>query len=166
MKNTSKNLKSFLNTLQKKETNWAGSLSSVPVILLALLPKCPLCLPALMGVLSSLGISVTAYKASLFPLAVFFLLIAIASLSYHARRYREYKLLLLGLVATVCIISGKFFLASSVLLYGGIFLLILASLKNSFFRKAPQEVDPSILTDKEFQQALSRMIHLYNKKKI
>jgi hypothetical protein len=107
---------------------------ALPVVGTAVLPKlvCPFCWPAYTGLLSSLGLGFINYTPYLLPLTLAFLLVAIVSLRYGAKIRRGYSPLLLGLLAASMIITGKFLFASHWTLYGGLALLLGASLWNAW----------------------------------
>lgn len=108
--------------------------ASLPAIGVALLPKltCPACWPAYAGVLSAMGLGFINYTPYLFPLTGFFLVIVLASMAYGAERRHGYKPLLLGLIASVILLTGKFEFDSNVVMYSGLGLLMVASLWNSW----------------------------------
>ena len=114
---------------------WKQNLLAAPGIGLSLLPKiaCPACWPAYAGLLSSIGLGfLVPNRTYLLPLTVAFLLIAIGTLAFRARRRRGYWLFALGILAAGLILLGKFSLASNPVLYAGLGLLILASVWNSW----------------------------------
>lgn len=108
----------------------------LPGIGVALLPKlaCPACWPAYAGLLSSMGISFVDYTSYLLPLTAVFLFIAIASLTYNAKKRHEFKPLLPGTAASVIILIGKFNYDKDSVMYAGVILLILASLWNTWLK--------------------------------
>ena len=118
------------------KTGWRGMAATLPGIGVALIPKlaCPACWPAYAGVLSSLGIGFVNYNPYLFPLTALFLLLAVASLGFRARSRRGYGPLALGIVAAIIVIAGKFVLFHDPAMYGGIILLMGASLWNTWPR--------------------------------
>jgi len=75
----------------------------------------------------------TAY---LLPLTVFSLVLALAALGFRANRRRGYGPLLVGILAAVLLLVGKFILESNVAVYAGIASLIGASLWNSWPKKS------------------------------
>ena len=79
-----------------------------------------------------IGLSLLPNMTYLLPLTVVFLLIAVGTLSFRARRRRGYAPFALGIVAASFILLGKFSLASNPVLYVGLGLLILASVWNSW----------------------------------
>ena len=106
---------------------------AAPGVGVSLLPKlaCPACLPAYAGLLSSVGLSFLIGTAYLLPLTIAFLLLALVAMAFRARVRRGYRPLLLGLVASVGIVLGKFLWDSRFLLYGAVGLLILTSIWNA-----------------------------------
>ncbi len=106
----------------------------LPAVGVALLPKlaCPACWPAYAGLLSSMGLGFIDYTPYLLPLTLFFLIIVVASLAFRARQRRGFKPLLLGLVASVILLIGKFGYDSDGVMYVGLGLLVLASLWNTW----------------------------------
>ncbi|WP_224962848.1 MerC family mercury resistance protein [Geomonas subterranea] len=110
--------------------------ATLPGIGVALLPKlaCPACWPAYAGVLSSLGIGFVNYSPYLLSLTVLFLFLALGSLGFRARRRRGYGPLALGAVAAIIVIAGKFIFSHDGAMYGGVILLMGASLWNSWPR--------------------------------
>jgi hypothetical protein len=117
------------------ERTWKQNLLAAPGIGLSLLPKvaCPACWPAYAGLLSSLGLGFMVPNLTyLLPLTVAFLLIAVGTLAFRARRRRGYVPFALGILAAGFILLGKFYLASNPVLYAGLGLLILASVWNSW----------------------------------
>jgi hypothetical protein len=117
--------------------NWRGSLAVFPGIGIALLPKlaCPACWPAYSGLLSSLGLGFVNYTAYLLPLTVIFLALAVASLAYRAKNRGGYKPFILGILAAIIIIASKFSFVPDLAMYGGIALLMSATLWNSWPRR-------------------------------
>ncbi len=119
-------------------SNWRNTLTVIPGIGVALLPKltCPVCWPAYVGLLSSLGLGFVNYTAYLLPLTILFLILAVASLGYRAKNRRGYKPFILGVLAAIIVIIGKFVFISDLAMYGGIALLMGASLWNSWPKRA------------------------------
>ena len=115
---------------------WKLSLAMLPGIGAALLPKvaCPACWPAYAGFLSSVGLGFLVDTTYLLPLTVLFLCIALFALGFRARRRRGYGPLGVGLIAAVIVLLGKFGFESDPAMYGGLGLLVAASLWNSWPR--------------------------------
>ena len=121
-----------------RKTRLARGLAVLPGIGLALLPKvaCPACWPAYAGVLGAMGLGFLVKTAWLLPLTAVFMVVAVGSLAFRARRRRGYGPFAIGLLAAVVVLGGKFVLGSDPAMYGGIALLVGASLWNSWPRKA------------------------------
>lgn len=113
------------------------SFVGVPGIAVSLLPKltCPLCWPAYAGLLGSVGLGFLISSKYLMPLTAAFLLLALAALAFRARSRRGYGPFVVGLVATVVIMMGKFAWESKLSLYGAIALLVVASVWNAWPRR-------------------------------
>ena len=126
--------------LKAKWTDVAGvdpvkrTLPTLPVVGVALLPKltCAACWPAYAAILSSLGVSFVDYTPYLLPLTAAFLALTLVMLAYRAASRRGYAPLALGSVASAIVLIGKFAFDSDVALYGGIALLVGASLWNAW----------------------------------
>lgn len=124
----------------KRNGKWSRLLALLPVIGTALLPKltCPACWPAYGGILSALGLGFVNYTPYLLPLMIAFVSITLFSLGFRASKRRGYGPLVLGCLASVVLVVGKFGFNSDSLLYGGLAFLISASIWNSWPRKAPK----------------------------
>ena len=122
----------------KKSKKFAGFLAVLPAVIVSLLPAgiCPACWPAYAGLLSALGLGILLKEKYLFPLTAIFLLVAVVTLGYSARTSRKYGPFLLGLVASGLVLGGKIFLQESVPVYGGVILLVAASIWNAWPSKA------------------------------
>ncbi|MFL6214783.1 MAG: hypothetical protein ACJ74J_12935 [Blastocatellia bacterium] len=114
---------------------WRLNVALVPTLLLAALPKCPLCLVAYAGVLGSLGFDPILYRAWLLPVTLAFAATALMMLAYRAPRRQGYRPLLLGVVAVAMIVAGKFILDFLPLLVAGMVVLLAASVWNSWPKK-------------------------------
>ena len=116
---------------------WKHGLIALPGIGVSLLPKltCPLCWPAYAGLLSSVGLGFLISAKYLLPLTLAFLLLALATLAFKARTRRGYAPFVLGVVAAVGVMLGKFEWDSNSALYGAVGLLIVASLWNVWPKK-------------------------------
>ena len=110
------------------------TMPTLPAVGLALLPKltCAACWPAYAALLSSLGIGFVDYTPYLLPLTTAFLVITLWMLVYRVANRRGYAPFALGAVASVVVLVGKFKLDSDLALYGGITLLVGASLWNAW----------------------------------
>ena len=116
---------------------WRSSLAVVPGAGIALLPTlaCPACWPAYSALLASLGLGFLLDAAYLLPLTAAFLLLAVGALAWRARQRRGYGPFALGAAAALIALFGKFALASDSVLYGGLALLVAASVWNAWPRR-------------------------------
>lgn len=117
--------------------SWKGLSSTAPALGLAFLPKiaCPACWPAYAGVLGTLGVSFLVDTRILFALTAAFLAIALFFLGYRASSRRGFGPLVLGLCASVVLLTGKFYFESDAAMFSGVGLLMVASLWNSWPRR-------------------------------
>lgn len=117
-----------------RRTGWKGALAMAPAVGVSLLPKlaCPACWPAYAGLLSSFGLGFLIKTSVLLPLTGAFLGTAVGALAFRARRRRGFGPFGLGLVAAVVVLAGKFMLESDWAMYGGLLILVAASLWNSW----------------------------------
>ena len=116
---------------------WKQSLLSLPGIGLSALPKlaCPVCWPAYAGLLSSMGLGFLISAAYLLPLTIAFLTVALAALAFRARKRRGLGPFIIGLVAGIGILLGKFVWESNVTVYRGVGMLVVASVWNAWARR-------------------------------
>lgn len=116
---------------------WKRTIAVLPCIGVSLLPKlaCPMCWPAYAGLLSSVGLGFLISTTYLFPVTAAFLLVAVAALGFRGSTRRGHGPMLLGFMAGVAVLWGKFFWGSEVTMYGGVALLLAASLWNSWPRR-------------------------------
>jgi len=122
---------------KRSVSGWRGSLSALPGIGASLLPVglCPACWPVYAGILSSLGLGFLLKESYLLPLTAAFLLVAAGGLVYKAGARRGYGPFVLGLVASGAVLAGKFVFEASPVVYGGVALLLGASIWNAWPRK-------------------------------
>jgi len=127
----------------KTSGGWRLNMAVFPSLGLALMPKlaCPACWPAYAGLLGSVGLGFLIKAEWLLPLTAAFLAIALGALAYGAGRRRGYGPFLLGLLAGATILLGKFMFDSDPAMYGGIALLMAASLWNTWPRCAGVSTD-------------------------
>ena len=113
---------------------WKQNLVALPSIGVSLLPKlaCPLCWPAYAGLLSSVGLGFLVSTKYLLPVTIGFLVLALGALAFRAKNRHGYGPFVLGLVATVGVLVGKFEWESNPALYGAVGLLVVASLWNAW----------------------------------
>jgi hypothetical protein len=103
-------------------------LSAVPVVLIAAMPKCPLCWMALM---SAIGLSSTVRSTWMRPLAATLLFLSISALFIRARRRGRYAPFYLGLVAACALYFLKFTFQHNVGVYLSAATLLGASIWNA-----------------------------------
>lgn len=106
----------------------ARHLTLLPAVVLILLPKCPLCLMAWLGALGSMGVSSWVTELWGAPLAVGLLVLANSALVLRAWRSRHWAPVLVGLLGSGTLLTGKLLLEASLLLYPGFGLLVTASI--------------------------------------
>ena len=108
----------------------------IPAIALVLLPKCPLCLAAWFGILGSLGVNSWLKAVWGTPLAAGLLSFAVGALALRARRSRDTRPLLVGLLGAAALLGGKCFVDAPMLLYSGLGLLLGASFWSSWLKSS------------------------------
>jgi len=92
--------------------------------------KCPACWPLYLGLLSSLGIGVSAVKPYIAPLATALLAVSVAPLAYGAKTRNGYGPLILGVAASAAILFYLFAMPLKPVFYAGAVLLVSASVWN------------------------------------
>jgi hypothetical protein len=105
-------------------------LGPAPAAVLALLPSasCPACIAAYAGVLSAFGVGFLLKEQVLAPLILASLVFAVASVAWASRRHRRAGPLVATLAGAAAIITGRLLWSVPSVLYGGMVLLIGASL--------------------------------------
>ncbi len=113
---------------------WKQSLVAIPGVGVSLLPKlaCPFCWPAYAGLLSSLGLGFLISAKYLLAITAAFLVLALGALAFRAKHRHGYGPFVVGLVAAVGVLMGKFAWESNPLLYGAVGLLVIASVWNAW----------------------------------
>ncbi len=107
----------------------------VPGLVGALLPNatCPACWPLYAGVLSSLGLGFLMQGTYFYIVIGILLSISLGALFYKAKQRHGYGPLWLGLLAAIIIMVSKYLQLSSMYMYGGAAILIIASVWNNWF---------------------------------
>jgi hypothetical protein len=109
--------------------------AAVPALTIALTHAgtCPACWPLIGGLVSSLGLTLLAETRYLLLLMIACLAMAIAALGCGARR--DYRPLIVGVVAAGVILIGKFILDTSLVTLAGACLLVAAYLWSFWLRR-------------------------------
>jgi hypothetical protein len=113
-----------------------GHLPLLPAVVVAILPKCPVCAAAYLGVLGSIGARGWFQAAWGLPLASLCLVAALGALGFHAGRRRGYGPLGLGCAGAIVLMLGKFLFALPALSFAGVVLLAGAATWNGWPRRA------------------------------
>jgi len=128
--------------------SWKQNLLTMPGIGVALLPKliCPFCWPLYAGIVSSIGLGFLIGTTYLLPITTAFFVLTLAVLGFRAKQRRGYGPLLLGLVASVSVLLGKFYFESARASYGGIAVLLVAAVWNAWPRRIGRPGDTVQIT--------------------
>lgn len=121
--------------------SWLRSLALLPGGLLALLPaaKCPFCIAAYTGVLSSVGLGFLHDDRVLAPLIGGFLAVGLISVAWSTASHRRAGPLLVTVAGSGAIVAGRLVWSVPVALYGGLALLVGASLWNLWLKRPRPE---------------------------
>jgi hypothetical protein len=103
-----------------------ATLLTISSALLAVAPKCPICFLAYFGIFGVATASVSAYRAWLPAVTGVWLALTVATLAFQRRGKRRYGPALLGSLAALAILAGRFTLNDQALVYGGIGTLVVA----------------------------------------
>jgi len=141
-------------------SGWKSSLSMVPGIGVSLLPVglCPACWPAYVGLAGSLGLGFLLETKWLFPLMVVFLLLAVGALAFRARTHQGYGPFVMGIIASAVVLLGKFLFNSGAIMYGGIGLLITASVWNAWPKRKMDASCPASVSNTSTTNLLKKEI--------
>ena len=122
--------------VESQNPSWRRHVAVLPGIGIALLPKltCPLCWPAYASLLSTLGVGFLVSAEYLLATTAIFLSVAVGALLFRAKARRGYGPSILGAGAAAAVLIGKFKFESGVAAYGGLTLLVAASLWSSWPR--------------------------------
>jgi mercuric ion transport protein len=115
---------------------WKRGLLALPGVGISILPKlaCPACWPAYAGLLTSVGLGFLISATYLLPLTTAFLVLALVALAFRAKKRHGYRPFVLGVVAAIGVLLGKFAWESNATMYGAVGLLMVASIWNSLPR--------------------------------
>jgi len=114
-------------------SKWKQHVLSAPGIAVSMLPSltCPICAAGSIGVLSSVGFGYLLSRAYLLPISAALLALAFVGLGFRARRRQGFGPMMLGTVAAVSVLLGKFKLDSTIVTYAGVGLLVVSSFWNA-----------------------------------
>ena len=99
-------------------------------------------LPAYAGLLGSMGLAFLLQNKYLLPITAIAMVVVVGALGFRATRRRGYGPFVLGVVAAILLLVGKFSLDMVPMLYAGIGLLIVASVWNSWPVRANLSTNP------------------------
>ena len=91
---------------------------------------CPLCIPALGGLLASIGLGFALKVRFLQPLLVVLLSVAVGNLAWSARQHGRWSFLFLGLTGAALIYLGRYLWFNQPAMWAGALMLIASSLLN------------------------------------
>ena len=111
-----------------RSIGWRSVLTLLPAVAVALLPKCPACLPAYAALASSLGLGFLIESAYLLPLILLFLIVAVLGDRVRKSDHRRYAPIALEVFGTGIVLVGKFLLDSRPVAFGGTACLIAGAL--------------------------------------
>lgn len=120
---------------------WKQGLLALPGLGVSVLPKllCPACWPAYAGLLTSVGLGSLISAVYLLPLTAMFLGLALGALAFRASKRNGLGPFLVGLVAAIGVLLGKFVWESNPVIYSAVGVLLVASLWNAW----PRQYRPS-----------------------
>src|SRR5436853_7888822 len=93
------------------------ALMTISSTLVAVAPKCPICFLAYFGIFGVATTSAAAYHTWLPVVIGFWLALTIAMLAFQSRGKRRYEPALLGLIAALLLLIGKFIVDSQVMIF-------------------------------------------------
>jgi len=89
-----------------------------------------MCWPLYAGVLSALGLGFIDYTPYLFPVTVLLIVVSLVPLAWKAKQRHGYRPLVLGVIASILILWGRFYLDIDGIFYTGVALFLIASIWN------------------------------------
>ncbi len=96
-------------------------------VLVALMPKCGLCLAAYLNLFNVLGISIVKYYAWVLPVLSLLLLVSLTIGFRKARKMDDYRAFVFSALAVVLLLLSKTLFKSLVLGWIGICMLLISS---------------------------------------
>lgn len=121
--------------MAKSFTEWVSSIGGIVAVAA---PKglCPVCVTASGGMLASLGLGFLTVESNIRWILAVTLAIGVVGFTMSARRHRRWWTLALGVVAAATLLAGRLFLID-VMLYGGMVLLLGATIADAWARRHP-----------------------------
>ncbi len=117
------------------------TLLTIGSALLVIAPKCPVCFLAYFGIFGVATASVSVYRNWLPMVTASWLALTVATLAFQRRRQPQYGPALLGVVAALVLLSGKFILDNQALIGTGFVALVAAVIWRLWFQKTrPAEI--------------------------
>jgi hypothetical protein len=95
--------------------------------LFAVAPKCPICFLAYLGIFGVATSSASVYRAWLPLITALWLALTIAMLAFQRRGKRRYGPAIMGFVAALLLLIGKFIVDRQVMTFAGIIALLAAA---------------------------------------
>lgn len=117
--------------------NRRTALTLIGSAVVALAPKCPFCFFAYFGLVGVATTSGPLYRAWLFPLAALWLAFTVAMLFYQRGGQRRFGPALIGVVAGLAIVVGKFVANYPALVYVGVAVLTTAAVWRTSLVRPP-----------------------------
>jgi hypothetical protein len=121
--------------MAKSFTEWFSSIGGIVAVAA---PKglCPVCVAASGGMLASVGLGFLAVESTIRWILAVALAIGVVGFTLSARRHRRWWTVALGAVAATTLLVGRFLLVD-VVLYGGMVLLLGATIADFWARRHP-----------------------------
>ena len=110
------------------QRNRRTALLTISAALFAIAPKCPICFLAYFGVFGVAASSASAYRAWLPPITGFWLALTIAMLAFQRRGKPRYGPAVLGSIAALLLMGGKFVFDSQLMTFAGVVTLFAAAI--------------------------------------
>lgn len=127
--------------VRRSRAHWLRAIAVLPGAALALLPAvtCPACFAAYAGVMSAVGLGFLVNERMLAPLILVFLAIGVFGVAWSTRRHGEPGPLVLTVLGSIAVVVGRLIWSVPIVLYGGIAILLGASLWNLLAKRSVSE---------------------------
>lgn len=120
--------------LRTRQRSWGmvRALGAIPGAVAAVLPvaTCPACFAAYAGLLSALGAGYLLREQILAPLLVVLLVLGMVSVAWSSRSHGRREPLFATIAGSTAIVAGRLIWSTPLLLYGGVSIVLGASLWN------------------------------------